>query len=186
MASFGGRGGHRGGRNTRGGGGRNSRGGGGGRGGGAGLEGGPPPRLRPCRNFVTTGSCVNASTCGFAHVVKMHASIDASSRSSKPSHHRYNQPNTSHEPVSSVAIWETQGTIKIFSGSHDGYWRLWNTAQGTFVKEFEHRMGGKVETVDVASNFLFVGFEGTTVKVPGVRVGMVHAWNLAVPTDPPI
>jgi len=129
---------------------------------------------------------VNASTCGFAHVVKMHASIDASSRSSKPSHHRYNQPNTSHEPVSSVAIWETQGTIKIFSGSHDGYWRLWNTAQGTFVKEFEHRMGGKVETVDVASNFLFVGFEGTTVKVPGVRVGMVHAWNLAVPTDPPI
>ena len=111
-------------------------------------------------------------------------------------HHRYNGQNRYNNqnqnklaPVSSVAIWESQpgGQIKIFSGSHDGYWRLWNTA-ANFSKEFEHCMmtGGKVETLEVASNYLFCGFEGSANILPSAKVGMVHVWNLANPSDPPL
>ena len=135
-------------------------------------------------------------------MVKIHAVIEASSKPEEQqqqqqqqqqhySHHNrgyngHSGANAAHTPVSSVAIWESGGTIKIFSGSHDGKWRLWN-AGNNFAKEFEHGMGGgKVECVDVASNFLFCGFEGTSIQVPGVKVGMIHAWNLSVPTEPPL
>lgn len=86
-----------------------------------------------------------------------------------------------------MALWENGGVIKIFSGSHDGYWRLWNTSQN-FMKEFEHCMmsGGKVETLEVASNYLFCGFEGTALKLPSAKVGMIHVWNLINPADPPL
>lgn len=76
--------------------------------------------------------------------------------------------------------------IKIFTGSHDGFWRLWNTQDNKFVKEFEHDMGGKVNCLEVASNFLFCGFESVSPVLPNVRVGMIHCWNLASPADPPL
>jgi len=64
--------------------------------------------------------------------------------------------------------------------------RLWDTSRN-MEKEVEHNMnGGKVECVVVASNFLFCGFEGISVKVPGVKVGMIHAWNLKAPGRPPL
>ena len=133
---------------------------------------GPPARLRPCSEYTTTGSCRRGDSCHFSHVVKLHASIDATSPMPSNNNNRYNQSNVAK--VSSVAIWETQGAIKIFTGSQDGFWRLWNTQ--TFVKEFEHQIGN-VECVEVASNFLFCGFEGVSVALPSVKVGMIHAWN---------
>jgi WD40 repeat protein len=133
-----------------------------------------------------TGSC-NITDCKFAHILKLHASIDATSPkppSSPNNDRRYNNnEGPSKQPVSSIAIWETGGAIKIFTGSHDGKWRLWNTQ--TFVKEFEHEIG-KVECVEVASNYLFCGFEATPISMPSTKVGMIHAWNLAHPTQPPL
>lgn len=170
---------------------------GGGRPGGGGGPQDPgiaPARFKPCKAFTTTGSCPHQNNCNFSHIVTVHAQIEASSRKpqqQQQKHHSYNPRNDLNqnlmEPVSSVALWEAGGAIKIFSGSHDGHWRLWNTSGGTFVKEFEHSMGGgKVECLEVASNFLFCGFEGTSIKVPAATVGMIHAWNLSVPTDPPL
>jgi WD40 repeat protein len=149
----------------------------------------PDARLKPCAPFTNTGSCPNGN-CGFAHVVKLHASIDASIPDQNANKNDYNNRNNNNNrqmsPISSVSIWETAGAIKIFTGSHDGFWRLWNTQGGTFVKEFEQSMGGPVECVEVASNFLFCGFEGTSPALPGVQVGMIHAWNLSNPNDPPL
>mmetsp|Transcript_8044 Transcript_8044/g.14623 ORF Transcript_8044/g.14623 Transcript_8044/m.14623 type:complete len:425 (-) Transcript_8044:120-1394(-) len=165
-------------------GGRSSGGRSGGSGGGYQGRGGrgninaPQARLRPCSQFTTTGSC-NNSNCKFAHVVKLHATIEATSRLPQNNSNRYNQ----YADVSSVAIWETQGAIKIFTGGNDGFWRLWNTS--TFVKEFEHSVG-KVSCLKVASNFLFCGFENATTLLPEQTVGMIHAWNLATPTNPPL
>jgi WD40 repeat protein len=88
--------------------------------------------------------------------------------------------------VNAVAIWETQGVVKIFTGGSDGFWRLWNFTGQNFVKEFEHNMGGAVEALVVESNFLFCGFSAISPTLPDVPVGMVHAWNLANPTDPPL
>jgi WD40 repeat protein len=191
----GGRGGRGRGRNSGGfgGGGGRSYGGGGGRGGADGDHG-QQPRLKPCRDFTSGGSCPHGANCKFSHAVKLHVSLEASNRVQPQTqqHHRYNNGHnqTKFAPVSSVAIWESQpggGPIKIFSGSHDGYWRLWNTA-ANFAKEFEHCMmtGGKVETLEVASNYLFCGFEGTANVLPGAKVGMIHVWNLANPADPPL
>lgn len=174
-------------------------GGGGGRGGGQNT--GQQPKLRPCKNFTSTGTCSNGAGCSFAHVVKIHASLDASNRvpsdQKQQSHHRgygsrgygHQQPSQVPAQVSAAALWENPpGQIQIFTGSYDGYWRLWNTAKG-FAKEFEHAPGsggGRVSTVEVASNYLFCGFEGTAVQLPGVKVGMIHAWNLSNPSDPPL
>lgn len=47
-------------------------------------------------------------------------------------------------------------------------------------------MGGPVESLVVASNFLFCGFEGISKSLPEIPVGMIHAWNLASPNDPPL
>jgi WD40 repeat protein len=154
--------------------------------------------MKPCSNFTKTGNCSNTN-CHFAHVVKLHASIDASSpdnsqqQSQSNSSSNYNNNNRNNynkgpalHPVTSVAIWETQGVVKIFTGSQDGFWRLWNFTGGGFVKEFEHNMGGPVECLVVESNFLFCGFESISPSLPDITVGMVHAWNLANPTDPPL
>ena len=47
-------------------------------------------------------------------------------------------------------------------------------------------MGGSVECIVVASNFLFCGFEAVSPVLLEVQVGMIHAWNLANPTNPPL
>jgi WD40 repeat protein len=188
-----------------GGGGRNSsnyqgRGGGrGGSGGGGRGQGGPNPianqsKFTVCKDFTKTGNCTHGTNCRFTHIVKLHATVDASSPETQDQnqsqtggggYHNYHQ-----EPhmaaVSDVAIWETSGQIKIFTGSHDGFWRLWNTSGGNFSKEFEQSMRGKVEVVKVVNNFLFCGFEAATPGLPGVTVGMVHAWNLSQPNNPPL
>eukprot|EP00586_Coscinodiscus_wailesii_P012384 CAMPEP_0172508652 /NCGR_PEP_ID=MMETSP1066-20121228/213586_1 /TAXON_ID=671091 /ORGANISM="Coscinodiscus wailesii, Strain CCMP2513" /LENGTH=285 /DNA_ID=CAMNT_0013286721 /DNA_START=489 /DNA_END=1346 /DNA_ORIENTATION=+ len=46
--------------------------------------------------------------------------------------------------------------------------------------------GGPVSCLELASNFLFCGFEGQSVTLPGVTVGMIHAWNLQQPSAPPM
>ena len=177
--------------------GRNNHNGRGGRGGGRG-DFTPPPvgRLKPCSNYLK-GDCPHGNQCSFAHIIKLHASLEASSvlnnnNNSNGHHNNNNNNNYHHTPkhaaVSNVTIWETQGAIKIFTASHDGFWRLWNTQGSTFQKEFEHNMGGgKVECIQVASNFLFCGFEAVSSSLPGdAMVGMIHTWNLARPTDPPM
>jgi WD40 repeat protein len=148
--------------------------------------------LKPCQFFCKNGNCRNGNNCQFSHVVKLHAMIDASSPKQDSNNHQNNFNNNNrnkgpevHE-VTSVAIWETQGQVKIFTGSKDGFWRLWNFSGSAFVKEFEHNMGGSVECLVVASNFLFCGFESISPALPEVTVGMVHAWNLGSPNDPPL
>jgi WD40 repeat protein len=169
--------------------------------GGRGGRGNDAGRLRPCGHFVK-GSCQNGPNCTFAHVVKLHARLDASNPLPPDQQDQsqttnngfgggYNNQNKRQQmaPISAISLWETQGAIKIFTGSHDGFWRLWNTSGGQFQKEFEHNLssgGGKVECLQVASNFLFCGFEAVSLSLPNVRVGMIHAWNLANPTAPPL
>jgi len=154
---------------------------------------GPKARLKPCGHFVK-GSCNNGSNCNYAHVVKLYARLDASSQiddhkdNGNDFNGGYNTRYKKHAAVSTIAIWETQGMIKIFTGSHDGYWRLWDTQGSQFQKEFEHNMGGgKVECLRVAANFLFCGFEAVSMGLPGdAKVGMIHVWNLLRPTEPPL
>lgn len=119
--------------------------------------------------------------------------IDASSpiqdNNSNNYNNNYNNNNNSYQKmhgVTSVAIWETHGQVKIFTGSQDGFWRLWNFNGTSFLKEFENNMGGSVECLVVASNFLFCGFESVHPNLPDVAVGMVHAWNLSNPADQPL
>jgi WD40 repeat protein len=40
--------------------------------------------------------------------------------------------------------------------------------------------------VKVVNNFLFCGFAAATPGLPGISVGMVHAWNLSQPNHPPL
>jgi WD40 repeat protein len=123
-------------------------------------------------------------------MVKLHAKINASSYNNNKNNNNnnYNPNHNAFHPVTSVAIWETDGNVKIFTGGKDGFWRLWsfNTQTKNFDKEFEHQMGGAVESLVVASNFLFCGFEGISKALPEITVGMIHAWNLASPNDPPL
>jgi WD40 repeat protein len=207
-SSWGGGGGGRSSNNSRGGGRSSGRGGrsrGRGRSGGGGRSsyqsGGPNKKLprgliNSCKNFTQSGNCSNSS-CQFAHVIKLHATIDASSsqpnnQNNSNGYNNYNNNNShggnSMYAVTSVAIWDSGGNVKIFTGGKDGFWRLWsfNTQSNSFVKEFEHQMGGAVESLVVASNFLFCGFEGISKSLPEVTVGMVHAWNLASPNEPPL
>lgn len=44
----------------------------------------------------------------------------------------------------------------------------------------------KIKVLIVASKFLFCQFKGTSMKVPGVTMGMTHAWNLNLPPIPSI
>lgn len=194
-------------------GGRSSRGGG--RGGGArgrsGPEGGGGGRgehglLSLCRDFTATGQCPRGPECYFSHVVQLHATVIAAPKptfganpnsdnnrnnynSNNYNNNNYNN-NNNRATVSSVAIWEQpnpQQPFKIFTSSHDGYWRLWNTAGGQFTApEFESNMNGRVNQCVVTNHFLFCGFEAVCRAVPSVPVGMVHAWNLQHPAQPPL
>lgn len=170
------------------------RGRGGGRTGGRGNQANIKAKLSCCKNYVANANCTFNNSCSYAHVIRSHAQIETPWNKEANNHHtRYdqggyhNQQYNKRFPVSSVAIWETQGSIKFFLGSHDGYWRLYNT--NSFEMEFENMMGdgkGKVRCVEVASNYLFCGFEGISTKLPSVKVGMIHAWNLNSPADPPL
>ena len=160
------------------------------------------PRLQVCRNFASSGTCHHGERCNFAHVVKMHASVEASDKNPdvKPSYGSYhhvgrggvgNKLKDRHK-VTSVAVWETNGAIKLFTGSHDGKWRLWATAPAAggsgaiLTKEFEHFVGGPVDTVHIASHYFFCGFEASPIEAPDAKAGMVHSWNLNAAQDPPM
>ena len=129
----------------------------------------------------------------------MHASVVASDKNpdSKPNYGyggRVPSGKTKdHHKVTSVAVWETNGAIKLFTGSHDGKWRLWATAPAagggagaTLTKEFEHFVGGPVDTVHRASHFFFCGFEASPNEAPDAKAGMVHVWNLNAAQEPPL
>eukprot|EP00934_Nitzschia_sp_Nitz4_P000579 Nitzschia sp. Nitz4//scaffold180_size44305//886//2268//NITZ4_007231-RA/size44305-processed-gene-0.16-mRNA-1//-1//CDS//3329539443//579//frame0 len=152
----------------------------------------PKPLLTACSNFTKSGNCQHGNNCRYAHIVKLHGIIDASSpmqdktSNNNNNYNNYNNKNNQMAPISATAVWETQGVVKFFSGSHDGFWRLWNFNGSGFVKEFENNMGGPVHSLVVASNFLFCGFESVSATLPEVNVGMIHAWNLANPSDPPL
>ncbi|KAL9188183.1 hypothetical protein ACHAXT_006561 [Thalassiosira profunda] len=177
------------------------RGGGGrGRGGGGGPSDGSQPRLKLCRDFASTGNCRHGDRCNFSHAIKIHASVEASDKNPdfKPSYHsrgyqgQSNKKQKDKHKVTSVAVWETNGAIKLFTGSHDGKWRLWNAAPAangngaTLTKEFEHFVGGPVDTVRMASHYFFCGFEASPTEAPDAKAGMVHGWNLNAASDPPL
>jgi WD40 repeat protein len=150
-----------------------------------------------CRNFASTGNCHHGERCNFSHVVKLYASVEVSDKNkdAKPGYSRGYGANSKvkdNHKVTSVAVWETNGVIKLFTGSHDGKWRLWNTAPpvggngATLTKEFEHFVGGPVDTVHVASHYFFCGFEASPTEAPDAKAGMVHSWNLNMAQDPPM
>lgn len=195
------------------GGGRSSGGGGGrpyhGSGGGGGGSGGPtvlPAKFRPCKTWLTSGQCPNGTNCRYAHIVQLHATVEATNfvASTSSSSNKYNS-NYQHQPqqhkaaVSSIALWHNQadGTLKIFTGSHDGYWRLWNTS-ANFLREVEYHVGNKVECLHVTAHgahqhhqhqYLFCGMQANAARgiFPfATSVGMLHAWNLQSPQAPPL
>lgn len=189
-----------GGRGSSRGGGRNDyRGGGGGRGGrssggrGGGGGGGRPAHL-PCNSWTMGGTCPHGDNCQYAHVVRCHKVFPASSpmpnqnNNNNRNYNNYNNQNNNNNnaPVKAVAVWDCgpQG-IKLFSGSEDGFWRLWNSGNG-FVKEAEQNMNGPVGCLKVVSNHLFCGFSGGSKGAPVATAGQVHAWNLGNPAQPPM
>ncbi|GKY91853.1 hypothetical protein MPSEU_000156900 [Mayamaea pseudoterrestris] len=190
--------------NYRGGGGRSSGGRGGrhsgGRGGAPGSNNNAtvlPCKFRPCKSWIQSGACSNAR-CSFAHVVQLHANIEASAHvnadgsvanDGKQQQHSssFQHTNGSTKPaaVTSIAIWEANGALKIFTGSLDGYWRLWST--GDWRKEFESSAGTKVERLLCSNNtHLICGMEAISRALPACPVGMCHVWNLSQPDRPPM
>ena len=173
---------------------------------------GSTPRLQVCRNFASSGNCHHGTRCNFSHVIKNHASALVSDKkaivpNNKPNfrgHHHTNNGKgkvKEYHKVSSVSVWKNDTNMtKVFTGSHDGKWRLWNILSATSVgssnnnnnnnntctSEFEHFAGGPVDTVHVASNFFFCGFEASPIEAPDAKAGMVHIWNLDAPQDPPM
>lgn len=157
------------------------------------------PHIQLCKNVLSGNQCdfQVAGQCSFCHSIQMHKEIvnsdpDLTSKNNSGEGFQRGRHNGSSGGKSNnfsstdVALWtEPTGILKIFASSEDGHWRLYNTSTG-FNKEVQHNMGGKVNKVMVESNFLFCGFEGTCIKIPNVRVGMIHAWNLGNPGDPPM
>lgn len=192
------RGGGRGGRNSNRGGGRGGPGGSGGRG-----SSGSNSAISICRDFTSKGHCARGDQCNFHHVVQLHAQVNAapkppldqSNASNYKGNNHYNNNNNygkgnpnNRATVTSITIWEqpNNAPFKIFTASNDGYWRLWNTAGGQFQLEFEQNMNGKVNQCLVKNNFLFCGFETICSAIPRTPVGMLHAWNLQNPQQPPL
>lgn len=95
--------------------------------------------------------------------------------------YRNNQTNA----VNALSIWESPAGIQIFTGTDDGFWRLWNPAQG-FSQAAETNMHGPVACLKLVSNHLFCGFEATPQSfLEDTSAGSVHIWNLAQPAEPP-
>jgi WD40 repeat protein len=168
---------------------------------GAGRSGrGPPPsgvqaRILPCKSWLSTGQCPHGHECKFGHVCQLHASIDAggyavadanAASNTNANRQGYNQQQQQQRAaVSSVALWDTNGLIQIFTGSHDGFWRLWNASSG-FQKEFECSVGQRVHCLHVYNNVLYCGMEALQLSTTNATVGMLHAWNLQQPNVPPL
>jgi len=136
-------------------------------------------------------------------VIKMHAAIEssnvlpttASSTAQSSTASTKKGPSPNRAPVSSVALYPNPSTssLQIFASSHDGTWRVYNAAR-SFSKELEHTMSSssstnvqhKIGTLTISSSVLFCGFEGAHVQLPHVLTGMIFAWNLNSPQDPPL
>lgn len=128
----------------------------------------------------------------------MHATVNAAPKPSldKTSNQNGNYKGSNYNnnyksntaSVSAITIWEqpNNAPFKIFTSSHDGYWRLWNTAGGNFTQEFESFMNGKINQCFVSNNFLFCGFEATCSAIPNLPVGHTHVWNLQNPQQAPL
>ena len=188
----------RGGRGSGGRGGNYGRGGGGGRYGGRG--GGKDSQYeaimgRPAINICTwhlSGTCTKGTKCNNSKSLTIISKVDNSNKddTTKNNANNYNNWNNQNKfhPTSDIALWleKPDSPLKIFTSSHDGHWRLFNTLNGQFNKEFEHNMGGAVNVIIVAHNFLFCGFEAISKKIPNQKVGMVFAWNLTNPGDAPM
>mmetsp|Transcript_8544 Transcript_8544/g.12818 ORF Transcript_8544/g.12818 Transcript_8544/m.12818 type:complete len:470 (-) Transcript_8544:203-1612(-) len=157
--------------------------------------------VTPCANFVKNGNCSYGDKCFNAHDMQLISTVknsnqDTSSNSKgndNYNHNRYDSRNNRYSgdkfhPTTDVALWidKPEVPLKIFTSSHDGFWRLYNTANGQFQKEVEHNMNGKVHTVLVVDHFLFCGFEAASVKIPNQLVGMIFAWNLSNPGEAPM
>ena len=147
--------------------------------------------MNPCSSYTQNGTCQHGNNCKFAHIVTLHKTVEASSVVQQPNNNNnynnrnnYNNNNNNPQkaPVSAVSIWETNGTIQIFTGSHDGYWRLFNANQ-QFQRTAETPMRGKVECIEIVQNsYLYCGFEAPSSKMPDVPCGQVNAWNLQNPS----
>lgn len=159
-----------------------------------------------CRDFTSSGgNCARGASCHFMHVVQLHATVPVANSVTTTNNHRNAHNNNGYNNnsnnaaatkpclVSSIAIWEPPDSspFKIFTGSHDGFWRLWNTQQfltpAPARPEFESNMNGKVnQCVVLGQHFLFCAFEAVCRAVPGIPVGMVHAWNLQHSAQAPL
>jgi WD40 repeat protein len=171
------------------------------------------PALNVCR-YCINGTCTK-NNCPFAKVISLIATVNNSNKDTTQdnknnggyNNNNNNNNNDKYFATSDIALWmENQpqpqsspspqqipntadnANLKIFTASHDGNWRLYNTTNGQFTKEVEHNMSatGKVHTVLVKHNFLFCGCEAQCVKIPNVNVGMIFAWNLSCPGDKPM
>jgi len=195
MSSFGGRSNYRGGsrnNNYRGGGrGRSSSKGGRGRSGHSSNHG----KFNICKDFTMTGNCSRGQSCQWAHVVRFFSAVDASNAKQQDKgnsrnnynngYNNYNNNSNDRYNVVSIAVWESAGQIKIFTGSEDGYWRLWN-AQNNFAKEYESNMQGEIRCLKVTSDKLVCGFASAPITLPYAKAGMTHIWNLQQPNNPPL
>ena len=80
----------------------------------------PPPRLKPCSYYVSTGACTN-NPCHFAHVVKMHAAIEASatpSPSASPSPSAPAKKGAAARPTEPERLFPTLLSIKTSTRTH--------------------------------------------------------------------
>lgn len=141
-----------------------------------------------------TGHCPNPN-CHYAHVVKLHATISEASSIVPPTNNNkqqqsyHHQQQTQRAAISAISIWnQPDGSVKFFSSSHDGYWRLWNPLHN-FGKEFETQVGTSVDCLTVLrdNTTLVCGMQAPCNNTSGLQpVGMVHAWNLQQPHAAPL
>lgn len=114
------------------------------------------------------GTCNKATGCQYSHAIARVKQLDAHVGSI----------------VKDVAVWESPVGLKIFTGSHEGCWKLWETT--AWMEESNVAMEGKVHCMILEGSWLFCGFEAVCPLIPGVTVGMIRAWNLAQPAAVPV
>ena len=172
---------------------------------GHGHQRGPnQPHVVECTGFLTKGNCekFQKGQCTFDHSVVRLSKVtnskpkeNTNTYNSKKNYNNYNNNynnnnNNSNKlhPTTDIAPWleKPDSPLKIFTASQDGHWRLYNTTNGQFNIEVEHNLNGPIHTLLVKHNFLFCGFEAISSKIPNQTVGMILAWNLTNPSDPPM